>query len=145
MDVGFDAEGNRPPGIHRATWDQFRDRFGWNAHRRRLLSGLQLALDDLEVAGCRTVYVDGSFVTSKDLPADFDACWDSAGVDPRLLNPALRTFEPGRATQKARYFGELFRAGAQATITGPTFLDFFQTDRSDRPKGIVALDLGSTS
>lgn len=137
------ARGTLPPGIHEARWLELQARFGWNAHRRRLLGGLEQALVDLHRAGCHRAYIDGSFVTAKESPADFDACWDSNGVDPRLLDAALRTFDPGRATQKAKYFGELFRAGSPATTSGLPFLLFFQQDRAGRPKGIVTLDLRS--
>lgn len=88
------------------------------------------------------VYVDGSFVTAKELPNDFDACWDPRGVRIADLDPALRTFDPGRATQKAKYLGELFPMTFAANSDGATFLEFFQTNRhTELPKGIVALDL----
>jgi len=32
-----------PPGEHVASWDEVRERFGWNLLRRRLLDGLQQA------------------------------------------------------------------------------------------------------
>ena len=64
--------------------------------------GLRAALEDLKNAGCRTAYVDGSFVTIKAIPNDYDACWDEDGVDPVLLDPVLLTFGAGRAAQKER-------------------------------------------
>jgi hypothetical protein len=104
---------------------------------------MKAALDSLRAAGCRTVYIDGSFVTAKPAPADYDACWDLAGVDPTRLDPVLLTFRHGRAAQKAKYLGELFPAQWDATGTGETYLDFFQTDKeSGERKGIIALDLG---
>ncbi len=45
------------------------------------MDGLRSALESLEGAGCRTAYVDGSFVTAKELPNDFDACWEEVGLD----------------------------------------------------------------
>jgi hypothetical protein len=142
MSVVFDSHGNLPPGVHQFSWSDFAQTFGWNDHRRRLLAGLQLALDDLKTAGCQTVYVDGSFVTAKETPGDFDACWERAGVVIRMLPRALMTFDPGRATQKARYGGELFPADALAEPRGRRFREFFQVDkRSGQPKGIVVLDL----
>ena len=100
-------------------------------------------LENLKGAGGQTVYVDGSFVTSKEVPNDFDACWEEAGVDPTVLDPVLLTFDPGRFTQKAKYLGELFPASAVANGDGFSFLEFFQTDKeSGRPKGIVAIHLG---
>ncbi len=97
---------------------------------------------NLKEAGCQTVYVDGSFVTNKDMPNDYDACWVEDGVDPEALDAVLLTFDPGRATQKAKYFGELFPASISTSLEGLSFYQFFQVDKeSGRPKGIVAIDL----
>ncbi len=139
----FDAEGLLPPGVHRADWVEVIDRLGDNPWRQRLIAGLKAALENLKGAGCRTVYIDGSFVTGKYLPNDYDACWEEDGVDPAALDPVLLTFDPGRATQKAKYMGELFPASVIAGAEGLSFLGFFQTDKeTGRPKGIVAIDLG---
>lgn len=132
-----------PPGIHWAIWDEVAATFGSNPWRRRLLDGLELAIDSLRRAGCRTVYIDGSFATSKEVPNDFDACWEEAGVEPELLDLVLLEFDAGRAAQKARYLGELFPASLGATVEGMSFLEFFQTDReTGGSKGIIAVDLG---
>jgi hypothetical protein len=142
MILPFDTTGNLPPGVHAATWQEFVSRFGKTPHRRTLLAGLQAALEALRVAGCQTVYIDGSFVTAKPIPNDFDACWDLDGVDPALLDPILLTFDHGRAAQKAKYLGELFPAQFSEGGSGTTFLEFFQIDKeSGNPKGIIALDL----
>lgn len=107
------------------------------------MSGLRAALENLKEAGCRVVYIDGSFVTRKDIPNDYDACWEEAGVDPTALDQVLLIFDPGRATQKAKYMGELFPASVIANTDGLSFLEFFQTDKdTGRPKGIIAIDLG---
>jgi hypothetical protein len=100
------------------------------------------ALDALRAAGCRRAYVDGSFVTAKPDPGDFDGCWETGGVDPARLDPVLMTFDRGRQAQKAKYGGELFFADAAADPAGTRFVDFFQRDRTGQPKGIVALDPG---
>ena len=123
----FDADGLLPPGIHWATWDEVAATYGITPWRRRLLDGLQMAINSLRRAGCRTVYIDGSFVTSKEIPNDFDACWEETGVVPELLDPVLLQFDAGRAAQKARYLGELFPASLGATVEGMSFLEFFQT------------------
>ena len=139
----FSADGLLPPGVHWADWEELMDRFGHNPRRQQLMTGLRAALEEFKKAGCQTVYINGSFVTNKELPNDYDCCWEEAGVDPVALDPALLTFDPGRATQKAKYMGELFPASIIAEKNGLSFLEFFQTDReTGRPKGIVAIDLG---
>jgi hypothetical protein len=132
--------GNLPPGVHDATWDELLAVFAPNAARSALADGLRRALEDLRAAGCTRVYIDGSFVTAKEVPGDFDGCWELAGVDPDLLHPALLDFTQGRAAQKARYAGELFLADSPTDPAGTTFIDFFQTDRDGQPKGVLALD-----
>ena len=95
------------------------------------------------MAGCGTAYLNGSFVTSKESPNDYDACWEEAGVDPTVLDPVLLTFDPGRAMQKAKYMGELFPASVVADADGLSFFEFFQSDKdTGNPKGIIAIDLG---
>ena len=143
MATSFTEGGLLPPGIHWATWGEIVERFGSSPWRQQLLAGLRRALENLRDAGCRIVYINGSFVTSRDAPGDFDACWDEQGVDPDALDPVLLTFDPGRATQKAKYLGELFPATALAATEGLSFLDFFQTDKdTGERKGIIAIDLG---
>jgi hypothetical protein len=137
----FDDVGNLPLGIHVATWRVLVSRFGQNEHRRRPLEGLRNALDALREAGCRRVYIDGSFVTAKVEPGDFDGCWEVEGVDPGKLDPVLLTFSNRRAAQKAKYRGELFLADARADPAGTRFLEFFQRDKDGNAKGIIALDL----
>jgi len=89
------------------------------------------------------VYLNGSFVTSKELPNDYDGCWEEDGVDPTLLDPVLLTFDRGRVSQKAKYMGEMFPASIPANPRGLSFLEFFQTDKeTGREKGIIAIDLG---
>jgi hypothetical protein len=144
MIPAFNSDGNLPPGVHWATWQEFAARFGTTPHRQQLLKGLKSALDSLSKAGCQTVYIDGSFVTKKENPNDFDGCWDLTGVDPSLLDPILLLFDNKRVAQKVKYKGELFPASCRADRVGNTYLDFFQIDRDGNPKGIVAIDLGGS-
>ncbi len=125
-----------------ARWDEVAARFGENRHRQRLLTGLTAALANLKSAGCRAAYLDGSFVTVKVIPNDYDVCWDEYGVDPAALDPALLTFDAGRATQKAKYGGEFFPASHIANPGGFSFYEFFQIDKmTGQPKGIIGIDL----
>jgi hypothetical protein len=39
----------------------------------------------LKAAGCRTIYIDGSFVTIETKPNDFDACYDRDAVNMAYL------------------------------------------------------------
>ena len=138
------AHGNLPPGIHEAEWAEFVARFGTNPRRQRLIEGLRRALEALRTARCRRVYIDGSFITTKELPGDFDGCWETAGVDLDLIEalaPPQLDIRAPRQVQKQAYGGELFPADYPADWQGRPFLTVFQRDRDGTPKGIVVLNL----
>lgn len=137
----FRSDGVLPPGVYEASWREIVLTFGTTAHRRLLLRGLAQALRARRSAGCQRAYIDGSFVTSKSVPGDYDGCYDLAGVDPEHLHPALRDFTNRRAAQKAEFLGALFPASWVADRQGRPYLEFFQRGRDGRPKGIVVVDL----
>jgi hypothetical protein len=138
-----DEIGNLQPGIHWTTYEEFEERFGTNATRLRQIEGLKKAMVHLKNAGCRTIYINGSFITNKPKPNDFDACWDTEDVNakylqahaPKLLNPSDRN------AQKATYRGEIFPSEQPVGIYAMNSLEFFQRDREKNPKGIIAIDL----
>ena len=91
MIPSFKKNGNLPPGLIKATFEEIRDRFGYTDHRKWLIEGLKIAFADLSNAGCKLVYIDGSFVTAKKEPGDYDMCWSIDSVDPDRLNPRNQT------------------------------------------------------
>ena len=128
-----------PPGVHDATIVEVEARFATSNHRKRIFSGFRNGLTALRKAGCRKIFLDGSFVTEKPVPGDFDACWDPMGVDPAKIDPVLLDFSDARRKQKKRFEGEFFPANATADGTHD-FFDYFQTDRhTGKAKGIVCI------
>jgi len=98
-------------------------------------------IDILTAAGRRRLWLNGSFVTAKDEPVDFDACWDTNGVDLDALDPVLLDLSNHRAAQKARFGGELFPNVVESG-SGLAFAEFFKNERDTSRKGIVVIDLG---
>jgi hypothetical protein len=143
----FDDEGYLPPGIHPATWTTVAERFGQTAARRRLLAGLRGAARLLAAAGCRRIWLAGSFVTDIEgrearPPRDIDVGWEIADVDLAALarlDPALDPLHPDYAAQRQRYGAEFFAIAEPVSIGQ---LDFCQHDRGGRRKGIVVVELG---
>ena len=140
----FTTDGILPPGVHYTSWAAFVKRFAATPARQWLLEGLLLAVVEFRHAGCQTLYIDGSFVTSKPVPNDYDACWDSDGVDLDELDPVFLLVEMGQPKQKAKYRGEFWIADAPTQTAVSPHLALFQNDRhTGQPKGIIALDLAS--
>ena len=134
------STGNLPPGVHNATWEEVVARFGQGEPRSRLAAGLLEALRELAAAGCRSVLLNGSFVSDKEKPGDYDLAWEPAGVNRALLDPVLRDWTNARAAMKAKYKGELFSADMLAA-PGVNYREFFRTDVYGHAKGIVSMDL----
>ena len=133
-----------PPGVYVASLDEVWATFAINAWRRELFDGLVVACGKLRLAGCLTVYLDGSYVSGKPKPGDFDACWDPTGVDQTKLDPVFLQFANGRAAQKAAFKGEFFLSSMMCTDVGQAFVDFFQLDRfTGKQKGIISIPLSA--
>jgi hypothetical protein len=133
-----------PPGIHAATLAEIERTFTYNPRRRALFSGLVDAALHLSLVGCRRVLLDGSYVSAKPIPGDYDACWDPEGVDFAKLDPVFDDFDNGRATQKARFGGEFFPSTVIEANSSAAFAEFFQIDRfTGRKKGILAVALAT--
>jgi hypothetical protein len=139
----FKEDGNLPVGIHEATLEEFKKRFAHTIWRNQLYDKLLRLIEDLKTIGCKTVYIDGSYVTTKEVPGDYDACWENIGVDEDalVLNPAL-TFER-RELQEEWYGADVFPARVEEAASGLLFLDFFQVDKATGfRKGIVKIEIG---
>lgn len=132
--------GYLPPGIHEADWREVASRFGGNEVRDTLLQGLLEACQNLAAAGCAMLLLDGSFVTAKLEPGDYDGVWETHGVNENLLDPVFLDDETGFASVRDKYLGDLFPAWDLAQ-PGMLFHDFFQTDRDGVRKGVVLLNL----
>lgn len=131
-----------PPGLHAATLSEVENTFATDPWRHELFNGIVEASIRLYVAGCQIVYLDGSYVSGKPVPRDFDACWDPTGVTLEMLDPIFLNFDDGRKAQKAVFKGELFPSSLICQDISQTFLDFFQIDRSTgRQKGLISIQL----
>ena len=143
----FDGDGLLPAGVHRVTWGEVSQRFATNPRRMGILAGMRQAITNLSAAGCKRVWIDGSFVTVKRLPGDWDGCWDPVGVDPNKLDPAFLDPTPtGRQIVKTKYLADLFPSSIRVAGSGSllAFVDFFQIDKvTSRPKGILLLELNA--
>ena len=130
-----------PEGIHDSTLKELETVFANNPRRKELFEGLKKVIKSFSEAGCKILYIDGSYVTEKENPGDYDLCWESANVDLKKLDPVLLDFTNKRAAQKQKYLGECFPANVEAGL-GKFFIDFFQTDRfTGKAKGIIRLKI----
>jgi hypothetical protein len=95
-------------------------------------------------AGCARLYVDGSCVTAKEIPGDFDACWDEEGVARGLLDPVILDLSNRRRAQQERFGGALFPSRLVDAESGMTILESYMLELgTGEPKGIIVVHLGA--
>lgn len=141
--IEFDSRnGYLPEGVHGMSLVDVARYFAWNARRRFLFGGLSRAIAVLQSAGCRSVILDGSFVTAKEEPGDWDAAFDPVGVIADRLDPILLKHDDGRRAMRTKYLGDMFPWTALASsATGSIYRQFFQKDRDGNPKGVIEIKL----
>lgn len=141
----FDANGNLPPGVYAVTLKDIGVRYAWNTQRRKLYQGLRKALMNLSSAGVRRVWINGSFITKKDLPNDIDGCWEASdSLDTDLLDPVFLETHPPRVAMKDKFGVDFLISGTalrDRRARGRTVEGFFQIDRNGNAKGILLVDL----
>jgi len=137
----FTEGGLLPPGVHPASWSDVVRTLGQGKARRRLLQRLLPGARAFRRAGAGGLYLAGSFVTASPHPSDIDVLWDPSSTEIPALPRVLREGAPReRRRQKQRFGAEFIRV--DTARDGPSFLEFFQTDkRTDEPKGIILLGL----
>lgn len=140
VNMRFNKDNVLNPGIHEMTWDEFKSHFSFSPKRKELIKGLEEAIKILKEANCTDIYIDGSFVTSKLEPNDWDACFD---CEPKYLPEVYRLY-PFWDVQKQKkvYGGELYIKDNEADPYGTRFIDFFQQIRGTaKRKGIVRIKI----
>ncbi|EQB00228.1 hypothetical protein L288_18495 [Sphingobium quisquiliarum P25] len=128
-----------PVGLHFVSLREFRDAFAFNAHRAWLFEGLKVACHDLRVAGCSRIFVGGSFVTSKQDPSDYDACWDPVGVSADL-EPILYD-ENLLLERRERYRGDLLIGGCDSGPSGEFFRFLSKDKMTGEERGMIGIKL----
>lgn len=139
----LDADtGYLPPGVHFATLEQVEEVFGVGVKRRKIMDNLRMTLSELGELGVRQVWLDGSFVTSKWRPSDVDVIYKPP--------PGARTETWGHLAfsnhdaLKADRMVDLWPHPSPQSLPGggeEPLLAWFQRDRNNQPKGLVAVFL----
>jgi len=133
--------GELPAGEHPTTLEQIKNIFGQHSdQRQKLMRGLLEAVKNLKAAGVRKVWIDGSFVTSKEEPNDIDGCWEyNTSVDLQKIDSVF--LMRSRALMKEKYGVEFFPSSILEGASGLPFPRFFQINREGEAKGILVVSL----
>ena len=136
----FEKSGNLPPGIYTVTIEEFEEHYVNNIKRRELYNGLRRVINDLKDIGCKTIYVDGSYVTNSRFPKDIDVCWEHRGISTGIAKSKKPNIFNGMS--KEIYNCDLYPAYHIESGSEIFFIDFFKRDKSSGlEKGIIRIDI----
>lgn len=135
----FNEDGYLPKGIHKATLNEIKQRFGSNsAKRKELFEGLQSLVQLLRKhkGSIKRFLLNGSYVASMEFPSDFDCIlilkkdFDFNSPETERLRAAKMFFD-----------AHLFTFTEEDAIRYRRLIDFFGHDRDKKPKGLVEVIL----
>jgi len=140
----FDDTGDLPPGLHAATWTEFRARFCrfvQSDRRLQLCQRLGQLVDDARASGIVTrILVGGSMVRATAEPNDFDCIIAlRAETQYETLRPDQLQIADARIVRD-RYVGDIFIAReGQGTLS--LYIDFFSRNRDGKIIGMIEVTL----
>ena len=144
----FRNDGWLPEGHHAAEWPEISLRFGGQLGSRRadILTSLLRWRDAARaqtLAGL--VILNGSFVSDKGVPGDFDLVFSYDAVTEMLVRSSAeaRALTDYQACRALGFLGDVFALPASLGTSSPTLsgLDMFDFDRQGTLKGVVEVQL----
>lgn len=132
------------PGEQSATLDEIEGELASNFRRREIMAGLRHVVTELVEGGARNIWIDGSFVTSKERPGDVDVVYEPpAGVDV-MTSSGVFSFARRGELKKYRKVDLWPHPSLQPRKFGSgniPIVEWWQSDINGNRKGIIKLQL----
>lgn len=117
------------------TWEELLKVWGSNPHRRKLLEKARAGFQLLKASGVETVYIAGSFASTKSTPGDIDGCISTSGnfdAD-KLPDDILEVLED--------HGMDFYFDVTPTDFDDSPHIDFFRKGRNGENPGLIILDL----
>ena len=141
MNLSFNSTGHLHKDVE-LTLEEFIQLFGTNPSRKEKIKNALRFFKIFSSCGCSTVYIGGSFVSTKQNPSDIDLCFDFTTLDDNKLKKEFPEFFGHNRINK---LGEIRRTLKCHLFTfdneDTTMLEYLQEDRDKNPKGLVKIIL----
>ena len=138
MKISFNTQGN----LHQTvtlTYAEFKKYFGVNPGRIEKIKAALQFFKIFHSCGCTTVYIGGSFVSTKKNPEDIDLCFDITAIKEEKLKKEFPNFfdvnERGKIRRDLKC--HIFHFDAEDTL----LFDLLTEDRDGNLKGLVKINL----
>jgi hypothetical protein len=138
MSLSFNSNGHLHKTVE-LTLEEFEKHFGTNDWRKDRIKNALIFFEAFSACGCSTVYIGGSFISTKINPDDIDLCFDLQYVDyDKLGEVFLDFFDVNKISEIRRnlkchilYFDN----------TNLQYLHMLEKDLNGDPKGLVKINL----
>lgn len=138
MNLSFNSNGNLHKTVE-LTLGEFEQHFGTNEWRKARIKNALVFFEIFSACGCSTVYIGGSFISTKINPDDIDLCFDLQDVDPDKLEEVFPDFFD---FNKIGEIQRNFKCHILHINTGNLqFLRMLEKDKDGYPKGLVKINL----
>lgn len=134
----FNRYGNLPPGIHKATIKEAKQRLATNQRRKEIFDDFLKMIKSIptkERKVIKSLILDGSYVTDKEDPGD----WDCILI---VKKDSIDFLESPTAEKLKRakefYNGDMILA-MEDSAPARIWTDFFSMDKEGRPKGLIEI------
>jgi hypothetical protein len=138
MILDFNSQGNLHQTIS-LTYEEFVYHFGTNPRRMEQISNALVYFRIFYSCGCKTVYIDGSFISKKKYPEDIDLCFDLTEIDAEKLEKQFPQFFDEKAIGRIHGAEQCHILFFDKNVQ--RFYNLLQYDRDGNPKGFVKLNL----
>jgi hypothetical protein len=138
MSISFNSNGHLHKTVE-LTLEEFEKHFGTNDWRKDRIKNALIFFEAFSTCGCSTVYIGGSFISTKINPDDIDLCFDLQDVDYDKMAEVFPDFFD------VNKIGEI-RRNLKCHIlhfdnNNPKYLLMLQKDLNGDSKGLVKINL----
>ncbi|OQP49312.1 hypothetical protein A4H97_28645 [Niastella yeongjuensis] len=138
MSLSFNSNGHLHKTVE-LTLEEFEQHFGTNEWRKQKIRNALTLFEILGACGCTTVFIGGSFISTKINPNDIDLCFDLQNIDYDKLEQVFPDFFDHNK------IGEIHRNLKCHVLyfdkTNHQFLHMLEKDKDGYPKGLVKINL----
>lgn len=138
MSLNFNSQGF----LHQTiilSYEELINHFGTNPRRLKQIDNAMQFLRIFYACGCQFVYIDGSFVSTKEYPEDIDLCFDLTDVKAEKLEETFpQFFDPN---ERGKIHRNLLCHILYFDNNDTSLFDLLETDREGNLKGFIKLIL----
>jgi hypothetical protein len=141
MSISFNSNGHLHKTVE-LTLEEFIQLFGTNPSRKEKIKNALRFFRIFSSCGCSSVYIAGSFISTKKNPGDIDLCFDTTDIDNKKLKKEFpEFFGPNRFNKLGEICRDLKCHIFTFTKEDHEMLDYLKFDRDDNPKGLIKISI----